>query len=105
MRGADATEFEAGVLQALTMLNGSETEAVTDVERSGLLMALQAPWLTDVECVETLFLATLARLPSEKEQSQLMDHVSSRRVEDDRATALSNVLWALLNTAEFALNH
>ena len=105
MQGANATEFEAGVLQALTLLNGSETSALTSVEQSGLLMSLEAPFFTNEERVETLFLAALSRLPNDTERQLFVDYVEQGGATSDWRIASSDVLWALLNSAEFALNH
>ena len=117
MQGANATEFDAGVLQALTLLNGTETAALTNVESSGILAALQAPWMTDQDRVEALFLATLSRRPTPNEAIQMVRHIAgsehptieieegAERPEADRQRATSDLLWALLNSAEFELNH
>jgi len=105
MRGSNATEFEAGVLQALTLLNGTETAALTSVDQSGLLMALEAPFFSHAERVDTLFLATLSRLPSETQRQQFVQYVDKGGATGDAKQALSDVLWALLNSAEFTLNH
>lgn len=70
MRGANATEFEAGVLQALTLLNGQETARLTAPEDSGLLLGLTAPWFDDEQRLDVLFLATLSRPPNEAEKDQ-----------------------------------
>ena len=105
MRGSNATEFEAGVLQALTMLNGSEAAALTSVDQSGLLMALEAPLFSDEERVETLFLATLSRLPAGPEVDRFVRYVDQGGARGDKRQAMSDVLWALLNSAEFVLNH
>ena len=105
MRGSNATEFEAGILQALTMLNGSETAAATSVERSGLIASLEAPWFTDDERVEVLFMATLSRLPSEDERQAFVAHVAGDSDQEKKQQAFSDVLWALVNSAEFAMNH
>jgi len=105
MRGSNATEFEAGILQALTMLNGFETSAATSVAQSSLLASLEAPWFTDEERVEVLLLATISRLPSDKERQAFLAHISSDTDPDKRQQAFSDILWALLNSAEFAMNH
>src|SRR6185295_936034 len=47
MRGQTAADFDAGVLQALTLLNGNETDAATNLERSALLAGLEAPLFSD----------------------------------------------------------
>lgn len=97
-------EYQAGVLQALTLLNGKDLAAATHPEQSPLLGAVEAPFLADRQRIEALFLATLSRLPSEDEakicSTQLADRSAS-----DHPEVWSDVLWALLNSAEFALNH
>jgi hypothetical protein len=102
MRGGNATEFDAGVLQALTLLNGSETTVATDREQSSVLMALDSPLFDDSERLEVLFLGTYSRFPTPDEAESLLDHVTAA---DDSREALGDVLWALLNSAEFTLNH
>lgn len=105
MRGSNATEFEAGILQALTMLNGSETAAATSVAQSSLLASLEAPWFTDKQRIDVLVMATLSRLPNEEERKTFLAHVGSETDAEKKQQAFSDVLWALLNSAEFAMNH
>ncbi|HMC11594.1 MAG TPA: DUF1549 and DUF1553 domain-containing protein, partial [Pirellulaceae bacterium] len=102
--GRNFLEYQAGVLQSLSLLNGSDLAEATDPERSPLLGSLQAPFFIDDDRLRTLFLATYARQPTEPElgvcRRQLAEYSES-----DRAKAFSDILWALLNSAEFALNH
>ena len=98
------TEYQAGVLQALTLLNGSEVFAASDNDQSSVLGSLAAPLFNDDQRVETLFLATLSRLPTTDERTKFTSYLSSRP-EAERNKALSDILWALLNSAEFGLNH
>jgi hypothetical protein len=105
MRGQNATEFEAGVLQALVLLNGSQTDAASNLEQSALLAGLEAPWFDDQQRVETLFLATLCRRPTDGERSRFFEYVQRGGATGNKRDALSDVLWALLNSAEFGLNH
>ncbi|MBP90120.1 MAG: hypothetical protein CMJ64_26005 [Planctomycetaceae bacterium] len=102
MRGSNATEFDAGVLQALTLLNGLDTVAATQSEQSSILMALGSPLFDDKERLETLFLGTYSRFPTSDEAAILLEHVETA---SDSSEALGDVLWALLNSAEFTLNH
>ena len=97
-------EYEAGVLQALTLLNGADLAEATDPQRGPLLGALQSPLFTDVDRIATLFLATLSRNPTADERDRFAAHLA-KLPESDRAKAFSDILWALLNSAEFALNH
>lgn len=56
----------------------------------------------DAEAVEELFLATLSRPPSWDEARSALDHLRSV---PDRTAGLADLLWALINTREFVLNH
>jgi hypothetical protein len=99
-----ATEYQSGILQALTLINGDDIAAATDPAQGALLRALEAPIFTDEDRIDTLFLATLSRMPTRDERSLYLGHVQAADSEHDRRRALSDVLWALLNSAEFAMN-
>jgi hypothetical protein len=100
-----ATEYEGGVPQALTLMNGPLMRQATDLSQSDLLVALDAPFFTDERRIEVLYLSTLARLPDDAERSKFGAHVDRAAGEVDRRRALGDILWALLNSAEFTLNH
>ena len=91
------TDFELSVPQVLTLMNGPELTAIADPAGSTLLAVPDAPFLDDAVRVETIFLATLARLPRDDERSLFLDHVQSKPAAD-RQKALGDVVWALLNT-------
>jgi hypothetical protein len=99
------TDFQAGIPQALTLMNGRTIADATSLSSTGVLAAVDAPFFSDEDKIETLFLATLSRLPQPAERKQFMEHVSSRANSDEKRKALGDVLWALLNSAEFVLNH
>ena len=103
----DATEFDAGVPQALTLMNGDEVAGATDPARSRVLAALQAPlFRTEAAVLDVLFLATLSRFPRPEETSELgtyLKEAGGDKTKQQKARA--DVLWALLNSAEFVLNH
>ncbi len=101
---ASSVEFSSGIPQALTLMNGAEIRSATDLETSGLLIALEAPFLSDEARVEAMFLSTLSRLPREAERSRFLEYVG-RAGTDGKRRGLSDALWAILNSAEFALNH
>jgi hypothetical protein len=105
---AKATDYQAGIPQALILMNGQTISAATSVEQSPLLESLEAPFFTDDERLEVLFLATLSREPLNEERDLFLAHIKGNGAagkEPNRRKALSDVLWALLNSAEFALNH
>lgn len=99
-----ATDFELGVPQALTMMNGPELGAAAEAAQSGLLRALEAPFLSDAQRVDVAFLAALARRPGEAERAKFVDYVLAQPAAR-RSQALGDVVWALLNCSEFTLNH
>ncbi len=98
-------EYEGGVLQALTMINGSDLALAAAPQAGGLLTALQAPLFTDADRIETLWLATLSRPPAADERQAALAHLQSAASSELRQQALGDVLWALLNSPEFAMNH
>ena len=100
-----STEYQAGIPQSLSLMNGDLIRRATDRNQSDLLRALDAPFFTDERRVEVLFLSTLSRKPTPTEADKFVSYVKSGGVTDDRRAALSDVLWALLNSAEFILNH
>lgn len=100
-----ATDFQSGIPQALTLMNGTMIRQATNLQQSDILIALEAPIFTDDERVEVLFLSTLSRPPDATEREKFASFVKSGGTEGDRRRALGDVLWALLNSAEFVLNH
>lgn len=101
-----ATEFQGGIPQALVMLHGPLVDSLTRPESSDLVRGLAAsPFLDDSERIEILYLSTLSRLPTTAELDKIAAWLG--RCGDDaprRARALSDLLWALVNSTEFVLN-
>lgn len=99
------TEYEAGIPQALTLMNGTLIRRATDLGQSDLLVAINAPFFTNEQRVEALFLSTLSRYPHPNERDKILKYVEKGGTAGDSQKALGDVLWALLNSAEFVLNH
>jgi hypothetical protein len=70
--------------------------------REGRLRGLLADGRSDGEVLDELFLAALSRLPDEGERRAALGHV---RAKADRRAGFVDVVWALINTREFILNH
>jgi hypothetical protein len=97
------TEAQASILQALAMMNGPLVAGATRPEAGDVLGAVaEAPFLDTAGRIEALFLSALTRRPSPEELALLVPYVEGR---DDRAVALADVFWALLNGPEFRFNH
>lgn len=98
-----ATEFQGGIPQTLTLLNGPLVTSLTDPEQSDRVASLvDNPFLSNEERIEVLFLATLSRPPETAEMEKTLEWLNASH---DQAQALSDTLWALLNSSEFILNH
>jgi hypothetical protein len=96
--GSDPTDYSTGIPQVLRLMNGPQ------MNRGGSLVAeLVKSGRTPKENVERLYLATLARRPTPAESERLTSFLRDEKQELREAYA--DVLWVLLNSSEFALNH
>jgi hypothetical protein len=68
----------------------------------GRLQTLLEQGKLDEAMIEELFLATLSRFPDDREKRAAAEHVQKTA---DRKKAYVDVIWALLNTREFIVNH
>jgi hypothetical protein len=105
MRTSDRSvrDYPHGVVQVLGIMNGPEMGLATNVNQLGLLASLEAPFLSDLERIETLFLATLSRFPTDDELADFAKHMEASHSPIKKRIATSDLLWVLLNTAECAV--
>ena len=99
------TDYQAGIPQALTLMNGPMIASATTDAPKGILRSLSAPFFDDETRIEKLFVATLSRKPIDKEQKWYADFLSSQPEEAEKTETLGDVLWVLLNSTEFTMNH
>jgi hypothetical protein len=91
---ASTTEYEAGIPQALKLMN-SKISGSPAVQRQ-----FAGPGSKPAEVVEKLYLATLSRRPTEAEAKKLTGYMAKAGTP---AEACGDILWALLNSSEFAM--
>lgn len=103
--GEDTFSEESGTIpQRLLLMNGklvSERTKANPILNSSTRLADYAP--DDATAVETAFLATLARVPTEEEGSHfagLLDKTKGKQ----RHRAMEDIYWALINSTEFSWN-
>jgi hypothetical protein len=96
--GSDPTQYQAGIPQALRLMNSPQLSGSAVVLEQAL-KTLHTP----VQVIERFYLATLSRRPTPAESQRLANFVRSHGAEARKA--YRDVLWALLNSSEFALNH
>ncbi|MFO0881390.1 MAG: DUF1549 and DUF1553 domain-containing protein [Gemmataceae bacterium] len=100
------TEYHSSIPQALTMMNNQLILDATHPDRGEVLGALvAAPFLSDADRIETLYLAALGRKPRPEEASRMLRHVEKAGTPANRKKALGDVFWVLLNSTEFKFNH
>jgi hypothetical protein len=92
--------------QALHLMNSKAMARATSPEGNRLLKALaEAKGMTTAERVEELYLIVLSRRPRAEESARLVKYVDGGGPRRNCTRALADVLWSLLNSPEFTLNH
>jgi hypothetical protein len=101
------TEAPTTILQALSVMNGKYVAVATDPKQSRVFAAIaDAPYLNTSGRIELLFLAALSRRPDANEQQTITAYLATANSNSyNERAALADVFWALLNSAEFVLNH
>jgi Protein of unknown function (DUF1549)/Protein of unknown function (DUF1553) len=92
--GTKATDYDTGIPQALRLMNNpftarNSSTVARDITKSA----------SKEQAIEKLYLAALARRPSSEEMKKLTDYVAKN------SDGHGDILWALLNSSEFTLNH
>jgi hypothetical protein len=78
------------------------TAIVFSLVGAGAVAKLVKAKVSPEKGIETLYLATLSRRPSENEMTLMKGYIERRR---DAEQGFRGVLWILFNTNEFVLNH
>jgi hypothetical protein len=111
------TEYQTSIIQALALMNGRLTADATSLERSGVLGAVLASDFMDTpQKIETLYMATLTRKPTDKEIARATRFIDEALQNDGKPLspeekkvrslrALGDLFWVLLNSGEFFFNH
>lgn len=91
--------------QALHLMNGRAVREKVEAEHN-ILGRLLAQGLTDEQIASHLFERAYARLPTPPDLERVEGFLESERMAGrDRRRAFENVLWAVVNSKEFQLNH
>ncbi len=92
----DPTEYQAGIPQALRLMNApvlNNAIATSPLVRPGKPVP---------QAVQDLYLATVSRRPTPYELQRAVAYIGRQ---PNPRQGLSDVLWALLNSSEFSMNH
>jgi hypothetical protein len=94
---------DPSMVQVLHMSNGDTLNPKLS-DKENLIGRQIADGASDTEVIRSIFLRALARFPTEQELTSLkaiVDEYDAAR----RATALQDVAWSVLTSAEFTFNH
>jgi len=91
-------EYQNGIPQALRMMNSPFTN-----KSEAIAVSLTRETKTPAQAVERLYMAALSRRPTPTELERRVTYVT--RAGSTPRTAYGDLLWALLNSSEFVLNH
>ncbi len=97
--GAAPTSYQTGLPQALRLMNSQDMTTRVSKAVGQLLNRHNR----DTEAViEQLYLASLGRQPADNERLLAIEHIKRQK---DATAGLNDLLWVLLNSAEFVANH
>jgi hypothetical protein len=92
---------ESNLNMAIQFFNGPLVYGKLRDENNRFRKMLKAD-KSNEEIITELYLAGVARKPSAKELETSLKHIASK---EDRAAALEDICWAILNTNEFLFQH
>lgn len=100
--GYDPSDPREGIVgsipQTLAMMNSDEVAGALDARKSGLVRMLLEEIPEDDELVAELYLRMLSRPPSDDELARARAYAKET---GDRAGAVEDLAWVLMNSAEF----
>ena len=94
--GAKPTDYEAGIPQALRLMNARNLSSSPTLVRE-----LARKNTSPDQVIEKLYLTTVSRRPTPEETKKMTAYVAKQ---SDAQAAYGDILWALLNSSEFTLN-
>ena len=101
--GVESPEAES-LLQRLHLMNGEKLrERTKSDDIFGPVTRLPALTRTPQAAIEAAFLMTLGRRPTPREAEHFAGELQAAG--DERGAVMSDLLWALVNSTEFAWNH
>jgi hypothetical protein len=94
--GADPTDYHAGIPQVLRLMNSPQ------LNTPGTIAAIVRGGKSQAEIVEKLYLTALARRPTAEEIDCVNAYFAKNKI--DARQNYAGLMWALMNSSEFALN-
>lgn len=93
---------DSSVVQGLHLMNSDQLQAkLTSAE--GWAASLAKSTASDAELIEQVYLATLARQPTDEERSVALAYFKTEGIA--RQAAIEDLMWSVVNSAAFVFNH
>src|SRR5262249_3069598 len=92
---AKPTDYENGIPQVLRLMNHPFTARASMKAARELTQSQPSD-----KAIEKLYLATLSRRPTAEERGKMTQYVAKHSTD-----GYGDILWALINSSEFSLNH
>lgn len=96
-------DHEPNVTQAMHLVNGETINTLVTSPGNIIDRLLAKPDLSDEERVEEIYIASLMRRPTAEELAAVKLKLAGNEIQ--RKQAFQDLLWAILNTKEFAYIH
>jgi hypothetical protein len=93
-------EIEGSISQALILMNNPAINAKIKAQGQNMLGRILANNSDNTEAIRIVYLRTLARRPTDRENTRCLDHI---KTVGNRAEAFEDILWALINSTEFQM--
>lgn len=101
-----APRYDGTITQGLMMMNSRAMDRATSCSPGSFLHSLASrEKATDRDRVDEIYLAALCRKPTSAEWKLISRMFADAAGPNGRVEVYSDVLWAVLNSAEFCMNH
>ena len=93
---------DTSVVQALHLMNSDGLQAKLE-DKNGRVAKLAGGEMSEAQIIDELYMVVYSRLPTDEERQVALQTFSVEGA--TRQTAVEDILWALINSAEFVFNH
>ena len=97
-------DFAPSLKGALFMMNDEEVLKLLDTDQGSVVPRLAAE-PSNEKAAEDLFLQIFSRVPDVGERKETLDFLANAAEGDERRQTIKDLVWAMLTSTEFAVNH
>jgi hypothetical protein len=94
--------FDGTIPQSLIMLNGTFVNEAIKPQKGTMMSYILTGNKSPKEVIRTIFMATLSRRPTKVESRKFTKYIGSRGASTQ---TYEDLMWALINSSDFLMNH